>query len=261
MTLIIGIKCSDGLILGADSAATMSTATGLETVVQPMPKLEVVNDKIIVGVSGPVGLGQLYTDRVANVCDDICNKDVPEVCRTLRNEFIKDARIAFQMAQLATSVLGPQARASVISSMLVALATKNNELQLVEVDSQCNPETVKPEIAFSSIGIGKSIADPFLAFVKHLFWEDRLPSMSDGNFAVVWTLKHACRIAPSGIREPIQMAVLVIEGTQPKARKLSRAEILEHEENIDEVEDYFRKYQEEQRPSTKEPEPPPPPKQ
>jgi len=261
MTLIIGIKCSDGLVLGADSAATMATATGLETIVQPMPKLEVVKDKVIVGVSGPVGLGQLYTDRVDKVCDDIGNRYVPEVCRKLRKEFIQDAQIAFQMAALAVNVLGPQARASVISSMLVALAAKNNELQLIEFDSQCNPEIISLDIAFSSIGIGKSIADPFLAFVKHLFWKDHLPSMSDGNFAVVWTLKHACRIAPSGIREPIQMAVLVIEGTQPKARKLSRAEILEHEENIDEVEDYFRKYQEEQRPSTKEPEPPPPPKQ
>ncbi len=183
----------------------------------------------------------------------------PLVFAKLRDEFNKDAQVAFKMAALAINVLGPQARASVVSSTLVALAAKDNELQLVEFDSQCNPETVKPEIAFSSIGIGKSIADPFLAFVKYLFWKDHLPSMSDGNFAVVWTLKHACRIAPSGIREPIQMAVLAMEGTQPKARKLPREEILDHELHVDEVEDYFRKYQEEQKPSTKEPEPPQPP--
>lgn len=258
MTLIIGIKCSAGVVLGADSAATMSTATGLETIVQPMPKLEVVEDKIIVGMSGPVGLGQLYTDRVAKVCDDICNKDAPEVCRKLRNEFIQDAQIAFRMAELAVSVLGPQARASVISSTLVALAAKN-EPQLIEFDSQCNPEIVSPDIAFSSIGIGKSIADPFLAFIKRLFWKERLPSMSDGNFAVVWTLQQAIRTAPSGIRPPIQMAVLTMEGKQSKARKLTREEITEHEENADQAEDYFRKFKEEQQPSTTEPEPPRPP--
>lgn len=261
MTLIIGIKCSDGLVLGADSAATMSTATGLETIVQSMPKLEVVKDKVIVGVSGPVGLGQLYTDRIDKVCDDIGNRDVPEVCRKLRNEFIQDAQIAFQMAALAVNVLGPQARASVISSTLVALAAKNNELQLIEFDSQCNPEIISRDIAFSSIGIGKSIADPFLALIKHLFWkEHQLPSMSDGNFAVVWTLQHAINTAPSGIRGPIQMAVLTIEGKQPKARKLTREEVIEHEENASQAEDYFKTYKEEHKPSATEPEPPLPPK-
>ena len=261
MTLIIGIKCSGGVVLGADSAATMSTASGLETIVQPMPKLEVVEDKIIVGVSGPVGLAQLYTDRVAKACDDICNKDAPEVCRKLRNAFIQDAQIAFRMAELAVSVLGPQARASVISSALIALAVKNNELQLIEFDSQCNPERISPDIAFSSIGIGKSIADPFLALIKHLFWkEHQLPSMSDGNFAVAWTLQHAINTAPSGIRGPIQMAVLTIEGKQPKARKLTREEVIDHEEHAGQTEDYFRKYKEEQKPSTTEPEPPQPPK-
>lgn len=258
MTLIIGIKCSDGLVLGADSAATMSTATGLETIVQPMPKLEVVKDKVIVGVSGPVGLGQLYTDRVDKVCDDIGNRDAPEVCRRLRNEFIQDAQIAFQMAALAVNVLGPQARASIISSTLVALVA-NNELQLIEFDSQCNPEIISPDIAFSSIGIGKSIADPLLAFIKHLFWEEHLPSMSDGNFAVVWTLQQAIRTAPSGIRPPIQMAVLTIEGKQPKARKLTREEVIDHEVNTSQAEDYFRKYREEHKPSAAEPEPPQPP--
>lgn len=262
MTLIISIKCSDGLVLGADSAATMSTATGLETIIQPMPKLEVVKDKVIVGVSGPVGLGQLYTDRVAKVCDDIGNRDASEACRKLRNEFIQDAQIAFHMAELARNVLGPQAQASVISSTLVALAVKNNELELIEFDSQCNPEIISPDIAFSSIGIGKSIADPFLALIKHLFWkEHHLPSMSDGNFAVVWTLQHAITTAPTGIRGPIQMAVLTIEGNQPKARKLTREEVIEHEENASQAEDYFRKYKEEHKPSTEEAEPPLPPKQ
>lgn len=259
MTLIVGIKCTDGLVLGADSAATMMTATGLETIVQSTAKLEVVKDKVIVGVSGPASLAQLYTNRVGNVCDEIGDLEVAEACRKLRAELIKDAQIAFQMAKLAIAVLGSQAQSSVISSTLVALAAKN-EPQLIEFDSQCNPEMVSSDIAFSSIGIGKSIADPFLAFIKELFWKDHLPSMADGNFAVAWTLLHAIRTAPSGIRGPLQMSVLTIEDTQPKARKLTKDEIKGHEELASAAEDYFRTFKDQLKPSTKEPEPPEPPK-
>ena len=52
MTLIIGIKCSGGVVIGADSAATMVTATGIETIVQPTTKLDVIKDKVIIGLQG-----------------------------------------------------------------------------------------------------------------------------------------------------------------------------------------------------------------
>lgn len=257
MTLIIGIKCSDGIVLGADSAATMSTATGLETIIQPIPKLEVLKEKVIVGVSGPVSLSQFYTNRIESIYDNICDLDITEMCRKLRNELMKDAQIAFQMASLAIKVLGTQAQASVISSTVVAMAAKN-EPQLLEIDCQCNPEQVGSDIAFTSIGIGKSIADPLLAFIKHLFWEKQLPSLSEGRFAIAWTLLRACDIAPSGVRGPIQMAVLEIKGTETRAKKLTDEEIKDHEESVASAEDFFRRYKEEHKPSLKESEPPPP---
>lgn len=57
MTLIVGIKCDDGIVLGADGAATLGVM-GQSTVRQATKKLDILKESVVVGVSGPVGLAQ-----------------------------------------------------------------------------------------------------------------------------------------------------------------------------------------------------------
>ncbi len=69
MTPIIGIRCSNGIVIGSDGAATLS-ALGQPTATQPTPKLDVFDNKVIVGVSGPFGLGQIIKGHVAGLWKD-----------------------------------------------------------------------------------------------------------------------------------------------------------------------------------------------
>ena len=59
MTLIIGILCTDGVVLGSDTQATYDSM-GQPTIRQEdFSKLNVICDqRAILGVSGPVGLAQ-----------------------------------------------------------------------------------------------------------------------------------------------------------------------------------------------------------
>ena len=66
MTLIVGIKCTDGVVMGADSAATFATPTGQSTVIQSATKLQIPAGPIITATSGPMGLGQLFAEASAN---------------------------------------------------------------------------------------------------------------------------------------------------------------------------------------------------
>ena len=59
MTLIIGIKCEGGIVMGADGAATLG-CMGTHTVVQECKKLQLLCNSIILGVSGSVGLAQRF---------------------------------------------------------------------------------------------------------------------------------------------------------------------------------------------------------
>lgn len=259
MTLIIGIKCSDGLVLGADGAATLGDVTGLITVLQPVAKLKIVKEKAIVAVSGPVGLSQLYVDSIDKLCNSFRDCDGPTLCRKIRDEFRKDAEIALHMAALARQVIGNPAQIGAVTQTLVALAAKDGK-QLIQFDCECNPEMATEDLFFTSIGSGQPIADPFLAFIRRVFWDKGLPSLADGIFAVVWTLHHAINTAPGGIAEPIELAILKIDGTQAEAKKLTDGELKEHRQHIDEAERYIKKFKEQERPTATEPQPPNPPR-
>jgi 20S proteasome alpha/beta subunit len=257
MTLIIGFKCSDGLVVGADSGATLGDVSGLRTIMQPMTKIQIVAEKAIVGVSGPVGLGQLYVDCVDRLHNEFRTLDISAICRKLRDEFRKDAEIAMRMASMAIQVLGANARTGAITTTLVALAAREGP-HLVQFDCECCPEVTTKGLPFVSIGSGQVIADPFLAFLKRIFWEGRMPTVSEGTFAVVWTLEHALKTAPGGIAPPIDIGVLQMEGTQPRARLLSTDELKEHLVMRTQAEAHVKKFEELLRPTGKESEPPHP---
>ncbi len=238
MTVIIGLKCSEGIVLGADGAATLGTM-GLHTIVQPTAKLSLIETKAIFGFSGQVGLSQLFYDRACATCAAIQNIGLPEVCRRLRDSFLKDASISFQVAALARNVVGVVAAENVASQTLVALSVQGQP-ELIQFDYQCHPEWTTAELPFVSIGSGEAIADPFLAWIRFVFWRRRLPTLAEGRFAVYWTLTHAIRTAPGGIGPPIQMATLERTQDSLTARELSEAELKEHGEAISEYEDAIK---------------------
>lgn len=257
MTLIIGIKCKDAIVVGADGAATLGNTVGLQTALQPVTKLEIIGSEIVFGLSGPIGLGQLHLDRIEKAAPQLRNLDGPAACRRIRSELLQDVKVSLEVAALAGQVMGANSRLDVIHQTLVALATKG-KLSLIQLDYQCTPEMASDHIPFVAIGSGQAIADPFLAFLRHIFWRDQLPSLSEASFAVMWTLTHTIRIAPAGIANPIQMAVLTMEGSKPTARILSNEEMRDHQGMIGEVEEYLTKFRQLQKVPAGVPQPPNP---
>jgi 20S proteasome alpha/beta subunit len=258
MTIAIGLKCSDGVVMEADGAATLGDV-GLRTIVQPTTKLSIIDDRIIFGFSGPVGLSQLLYDRACTACRGIQNRGLPAACRLLRDEFLKDATTAFQTAALARNVVGGIASENIVHHTLLALEVESRP-QLIQFDYQCHPEWTTDALPFVTIGSGQPIADPFMAFIRQVFWRDRLPSLAEGRLAVYWTLEHAIRTAPGGIGRPIQIATLETnEDKNLLARILSKEELKEHEVAITAVEEHLQNFQSAQRPEADLPPPPSPP--
>lgn len=256
MTLIVGIKCSNGVVLGADGAATLGNTVGLRTVIQPVAKLTIVRDSAIVAVSGPVGIGQLFADRLDSSYNNLRNLSGEEVGRSLRSAFLQDAEVGLRIAALAATVVGSgPAQQDILCDTLVAVASKGTP-RLIQFDYQCAPELATDDLPFVAIGSGRTIADPFLAFLRRVFWQESLPSLADGNFAATWTLQHAIDTAPGGIARPISVANLRVDKGQPVATLLSPSELMEHYEAIDEAEARLRQFRSEQIPGQSESAPP-----
>ena len=185
MTLIVGIKCKDGVVLGADSAATLGNTLGLSTVIESTSKLRVIERKMIVGVSGPTGLGQLYVDRVEKLCKsgllrrDGVNK-LEDAMSIIRDGLFEDAQVAYKLAAMGAHVVGANiAQVSVLHSTLMALPIAG-KAELIQFDYQCQPDAATPELPYISIGSGQALADPFLAFLRRIFWPGTFPPISPG---------------------------------------------------------------------------------
>ena len=59
MTLVIGVRCGDGIVIGADSVATYALPNGVATVEQVMDsKIHKVDDKLLYAFAGDISLGQ-----------------------------------------------------------------------------------------------------------------------------------------------------------------------------------------------------------
>ena len=235
--------------MGADGAATLGASPGLRTVVQPTTKLHVLQSKIIMGVSGQVGLGQLYCDRIESLWREKKLKigvSLADVQRMLRDAVSEDFQKAWARASIATPILGNNNALELVGTQsLVALPVggPTGEPELIQLDLAGNPEAAETSLPCVSIGSGQSLADPFLAFLRHIFWSDRLPNVAEGVFAVVWALSFAIDVNPGGVSNPIQLAVLErAKGKELAVRELSQEEIGEHRQMIPNAEEHLRSF-------------------
>lgn len=242
MTLIIGLKCQEGVVVGSDGAATLG-GLGNKTITQPTKKLAILQNKIIIGVSGPVGLGQRITGEIDNLwkTDSLSGKK-PFQAMTLISKKIREHLIPeIEVATKTRPLLGNLSLESVITQTLVALPLNRTPL-LFQFDHQGSPEEATDDLPFVSIGIGQTIADPFLGFIRRLFWPKSCPNINQGIFAALWTLQHAISISPGGITEPIFITTLKKEGSDWVANECEDLELKEHHEAISEAENSLKHF-------------------
>jgi 20S proteasome alpha/beta subunit len=230
MTLLIGIKCTDGIVMAADGAATFGNNLGTNTIRQPVRKLEIVNNRMIVGVTGAIGLQQRFVGELGaqNISSSTKRHQVMEL---LANALRKPLRNEFEMAEAAKGALGNAAINGVLSGTLIALLVEGHPT-LIQFSHQGSPECATESLRFVSLGSGQPLADPFLAFLRRIFWETKPPTLEDGIFACVWALVHAIKTNPGGVDEPIQIMTLRLNNNAPEIREIAAEELQEHREFI-----------------------------
>src|SRR5690349_1704059 len=70
MTAIVGVLCTDGIVIGADSSATFTAGEFFRTIEQAVKKVFIVDNKIIIASTGQIGLAQRFTDCVCRAWSD-----------------------------------------------------------------------------------------------------------------------------------------------------------------------------------------------
>lgn len=260
MTLITGIKCAGGVVLAADSAATYGNLSQHTIVQNSASKLVRVAELVTVGVSGPVGFSQRVPPRIeavwqsSNLANATAVTAMETFAQCVKQVVVSELPLMLEYAK----VLGPAAQSSVVSQTLIA-APVAGEARLFQFDHQGAPEEATAELPFVAIGSGANIADPFLAFLRRLFWPSGLPTVGDAVLSAVWTLDHTIRTHPGGVGGPIHIVTLEQGQNGWTVREFGESQVQEHLQVVQAAEARLRTFRDELTPGANEAHVPQPP--
>ncbi len=201
MTILVGVRCSDGAVIGADSIATSSMGQFPLIHLEADPKIQIFDNRVIVATTGPVG----YTQRLHHHVDAAVKGNV------FNNFSARDAttnvskRFITDLQERKAPSWPPE---GIRFGCLMAAAVKDGPFlaEFGMVDFQA--EIKGGRIFFCSMGSGQMLADPFLAFVCRVLWGSEIPDVDHGKFGVYWVLAHTLKLAPGKVGPPIHLATL-----------------------------------------------------
>jgi hypothetical protein len=227
MTLLVGIRCKDGVVVAADQAVTFGTALKVPTVSHLACKISVLKGGLIIAGTGQVGAKQRFVEVVEKKWKEIAGKgfSAVDMCRALSEA----GQIDFSSTQMEKGSFGA----------LVAFPNTKGGPQLCEFAvADFQPELKDAGAWFVSMGSGQQIADSYLVFMRDVFWKTGMPVLKQGVFAAAWVMRQSIRVAPGFIREPIDIAVL--QGDQ--AKKIDDDEMKLHMSVADQATEWFGKF-------------------
>ena len=230
MTSVVGIYCKDGCVIGTDSSITMSANSAVRTVEQLGEKISIVDNSVVIAGTGSFGLGQRFGCIIQKLWQEKSFQNPNEVSKQISRLMHEDMRSTY---------LNPGQYGA-----FIAFPCQKGHY-LCEYD----PETFQPEFKnekfwYGSMGSAQLITDPFLGFMRDVFWRDGLPTVTEAVFTVTWTLEHAITVNTGGVNGPIRIAVLEKTKGVMTARVISDEELDEHRQSIADIKDSMKNVRE-----------------
>ena len=238
MTLVIGVRCGDGIVIGADSIATYATPKGEYTVEQKMDsKVHKVDDNMLYAFAGDIGLGQDVMHSVSKSWERNKSKSKENIRKSLSKAVLEPINEYAKRSGDVRTLLPsePVHDPSIIS--IVAFIAKDQPT-LIRYSLEGHPEEYTNRLSFVAIGSGQEDADPFLAFVKRVAWDDRQPrTVKQGIVGVLWALQYVSDSSSSiGVGGPFSIGVLEKEKDEWKASVLEEERLGLYKGAIDSAE-------------------------
>jgi len=247
MTVLVGIVCSDGVVIGCDSAE-LAGRSGQYTIERQegVFKTEIIGNDVITAYTGATGLAQRINERITSTLEMLKAPFAGPVVMTgiglradpiqqfLIDRFkkgqvpygaLKAVEVAVILAQAVINdfhrTLSAQQQQPAVGWGLGALLgfIKDNEPELIEFDPvQFHPQLKgQPDSERGdkdrnwravSMGAGKQLADAFLAHSYRLLFGDRVPTIERAKLVIAWTIDHVRRYNAGWVGGPTHLVVL-----------------------------------------------------
>lgn len=248
MTLIIGVRCVNGIVMGSDGVTTRPTVEQ-----QTGSKIQDdIGPAVLFAAAGDVAIGQavlrglIHKSKPINQPNSKYHAVTSHIANTISGEiksYVK--RIEDTLIIADRSSLSREENVIIPADFEAVIATRiGTEPHLFHVNPHGNLLEITPELVFATIGSGSSQANPFLEFVKRTAWNGGQPTtIVQGILGVWWTLKYVTAGNSSiGVGEPFSIGVLeqvngVWEASIPKEDRLPN-----YDKDIQDVESALRRH-------------------
>lgn len=230
MTVLVGVKCTDGVVIGADSAAT-SAAGPVHLLKMVSDKIEIVGGRVIVAGTGQIGLGQRFAKIVGDAHD----------AKLFQGRQVDVAR---QLSAAGVNDFGATGATKGQYGALVAAPMEDEGCLIEFAVPDFQPEMKTKKLNFVAMGSGQMLAEPFVSFVARTFWQSKMPDVQSAIFGVHWALSHTIMCAPGGVGDPIAIATLTKQKKEWRAELLSDEILGEQAQHIAAIEDVIANYKE-----------------
>jgi hypothetical protein len=194
----------------------MPSEDGLPPARQWSKKLSVVGGQAVLAVAGHDGLAQ---EMALSLERSLGEPEQREATESMLRSKLRDAlaapvqrTVALHRTLQGLPGFGVTSNEYVISQSLLAIPF-NNSLRLFVLDPECSLTEVTQNLACAAVGSAKQIADPFLAFLRKVLWDEPdHPNIAQAELTAYWTVRHAIENNPAGLSYPIQIVVMTRSG-------------------------------------------------
>lgn len=245
MTVLVGILCSDGVVIGCDSAELAGRA-GQYTIERQegVFKIELIGTDVVTAYTGATGLAQRLHERISSTLQMLKTPFAGPMVLPgvgLRADPIQQFLIdRFKKGQVPYVTLKPVDISVILAQAVIndfqrTMSTqqqqqgwglgallgfvKDDEPQLIEFDGvQFHPQLKgQPDPARGSkdrnwracsMGAGKQLADAFLAHSYRLLFGETVPTIERAKLVIAWTIDHVRRYNAGWVGGPTHLAVL-----------------------------------------------------
>lgn len=207
MTLVLAIRCREGVVLASDGQAT-TDAAGQPTR-QPVQKLFDLGGRIAWGAAGSVGLQQALAERLGEEAEETLAAEDPR-------KALVDAVIPIQQRALRDFVPHPGAQPPDLACVFCWLG-RDGSPRIFSVPRTGSDHQLHD--GHAAVGTGDIFADFAMVSIAHLGTPDL--SLEQAKMVALKAIADAISVAAVYLGPPIQMAVVTAGGV----REVPRAEI------------------------------------
>lgn len=208
MSLIVGIRCVDGVVIAASGPASWPSADGLPAARQQAKRLRVVAGQAVLGVAAHDGLAQ---EMALSLERCLVGPDRGDTAEDVIRAKIRDAlaapiqrTVAIHQTLHGLPGFATTSNDYLVSHSILAIPL-HRTLRLYALDPECSLTEITEELCCAAVGQARSAAEPFLLFLRRVLIGHEAPKLSTGELAAYWTVHQAVGNNVAGVTHPIQV--------------------------------------------------------